>query len=186
MLGVPLEPGQVASLIQTTLVPVIMISAVGLIALVVQNRHMVVLERTFRVNARRLQLWEQLRELKADTHPLRYEWLRGQYEIQDALLSRWLQRGVFTRNALVGAFLGVFLFGLTSLDLVLDVLLGLRGNWDLVAVGFFIAGILSFLVCFGFVLVDVYQALQITRYENSLVSDLMEKLERADTERRAA
>jgi len=57
-----MEPGQVSALIQTTLVPVVMISAVGLVALVVQNRHAVVLERTYRINARRLELLEELRE----------------------------------------------------------------------------------------------------------------------------
>jgi len=57
-----MEPGQVSALIQTTLVPVVMISAVGLVALVVQNRHAVVLERAYRINARWLELLEELRE----------------------------------------------------------------------------------------------------------------------------
>ena len=171
----PVEPGQVAALIQTTLVPVVMISAVGLVALVVQNRHAVVLERAYRINARRLELAEELREI-SDPSSKRVEWLHGQWEIQDALLGRWLDRGTYTRNALVGAFLGVLLFGLTSFDLVVATLLGIRGGWEIVGIILFLAGILAFVTCFAFVLVDVYQGLQITRFETSLVNRLVEEL----------
>ena len=180
MPAVPVEPGQVAALIQTTLVPVVMISAVGLVALVVQNRHAVVLERAYRINARRLELAEELREI-SDPSSKRVEWLQGQWEIQDALLGRWLDRGTYTRNALVGAFLGVLLFGLTSFDLVVTTLLGLRGAWEVVAIVLFLGGILAFVTCFAFVLVDVYQGLQITRFETALVNRLVEELRRGGT-----
>ncbi len=170
------EPSQVAGLIQTTLVPVIMISAVGLVALVVQNRHAVVLDRTLRINSRRLELLEELKEAEGTTPSPRVVWLRGELQIQEALLGSWLKRGTYTRDALVGAFLGVFLFGLTSLSLVLGVLLGLAGGYGALTLGFFIAGIISFLSCFLFALVDVYQGLQITRLNTRLVNQLMSEL----------
>jgi hypothetical protein len=178
-----MEPSQVASLIQTTLVPVIMISAVGLVALVVQNRHAVVLERTFRINARRLELWEELRELDATSPTARVRWLRGQLDIQEHLLGRWLSRGTYTRNALVGAFLGVTLFGLTSFDLVINVLLGLSGAWAQLTVALFLAGIVSFISCFIYALLDVYQGLWITRMDTRMVNDLMLQLGRGEGER---
>jgi len=184
--AVPFEPSQVAALIQTTLVPVIMISAVGLVALVVQNRHALVLERTYRINLRRLDLWEALQQLEDSENPARVRWLRTQFEIQEALLDRWLQRGIFTRNSLVFAFLGVFFFGLTVLDLVINVLMGLTGNWDLVTVGFYIAGIVAFLLCFTFALLDVYQGMWITRTETALVSRLLEEHRVPEGRERAA
>lgn len=172
----PMESSQVAALIQMTLVPVIMISAVGLVALVVQNRHAVVLERTFRINARRLDLWEELRELETTPSTARERWLRGQLDIQEHLLGLWLRRGTYTRNALVGAFLGVTLFGLTSLDLVINVLMGLSGPFAQLTVAFFLAGIVAFISCFLYALMDVYQGLWITRVDTKLVNDLIIRL----------
>jgi hypothetical protein len=181
--AIPAEPSQVATLIQMTLVPVVMISAVGLVALVVQNRHAVVLERAYRINTRRLELLEELREMD-DLSSKRAAWLQGQREIQEALLGRWLDRGTYTRNALVGAFLGVLLFGLTSFYLVVTTLLGASGAWESIGIVLFLAGILAFVACFAFVLVDVYRGLQITRFETSLVDQLMEDLRLGSAEER--
>ncbi len=176
MAVIPLEPGQVAALIQTTLVPVIMISAVGLIALVMQNRHAVVLDRTYRINFRRMELTEELHEVGESMPAGRLRWVQGQLEIQNALLDRWLQRGVYTRNSLVFAFLGVSLFGATSLSLVFNVLFELTGGYSALTVALFIAGIVAFMACFLFALIDVYQGLQITRFDTRMASHLMEEL----------
>ena len=173
---IQLEPGQVSALIETTLVPVIMISAVGLIALVMQNRHSVVLDRTYRINVRRMELWEELHEVGESMPPTRVRWLQGQLDIQNALLDRWLRRGIYTRNSLVFAFLGVFLFGLTSLSLVFNVVLRLTGGYAGLTVALFIVGILAFLTCFLFALIDVYQALQITRFDTKLTNQLIAEL----------
>lgn len=186
MPGVPMEPGEVAALIQMTLAPVVMISAVGLIALVVQNRHAVVLERTYRINIRRLELAEALRERDATGFPGREEWLRGQQQIHEALLGRWLARGTYTRNSLVAASLGVVLFGLTSFDLVINALFAMTGAWELVTVALFLLGIVAFVICFGFMLVDVYQGLQITRLETRLVNRLIEEIWETSEGERAA
>lgn len=175
MPGVPAEPGQVASLIQMTLVPVVMISAVGLITLVVQNRHAVVLDRTFRINSRRLELTHEIHELEG-TQSHKVARLKAQLEVQDALLRRWLARGTYTRNALVSAFLGVLLFGVTSFGLVTSALFGLIGSWETVEVVLFLAGILAFIACFVFALIDVYQGLWITRFETGLVNDLIDRI----------
>ncbi len=183
---IPLESTEVAVLIQTTLVPVIMISAVGLIALVMQNRYAVVLERTYRINLRRLELTEELHEVGRAVPPPRIRWLEGQLEMQDALLGRWLIRGVYTRNSLIFAFLGVFLFGLTSLSLVFNVLFGLSGGYNALTVALFIGGIVAFLFCFLFALIDVYQGLQITRVDTRMASLLMAELremERGESDR---
>jgi hypothetical protein len=177
---VPLEPAQVAALIQTTLVPVIMISAVGLIALVMQNRYSVVLERTYRINLRRLELTEELHEVGRAVPPARIRWLEGQLEMQDALLDRWLRRGVYTRNSLIFAFLGVSLFGFTSLSLVFNVLFGLVGGYNALTVALFIGGIVAFLFCFLFALIDVYQGLQITRFDTRMAGRLMAELREAE------
>jgi len=180
MAAISLEPAQVAALIQTTLVPVIMISAVGLIALVMQNRHAVVLERSYRINLRRMELTEELAEVGHELPLARRRWLEGQLEMQNALLNRWLSRGIYTRNSLIFAFLGVLLFGLTSLSLVFTVLLGLKGGYNILTLALFIGGVISFLFCFLFALIDVYQALQITRFDTSMAERLMAELRREE------
>lgn len=177
---IPLEPGQVAALIQTTLIPVIMISAVGLIALVMQNRYAVVLDRTNRINLRRMELTEELHEVGEACPPSRIRWLEGQLEIQNTVLNRWLARGVYTRNSLIFAFLGVFLFGLTSISLVFNVLFRLTGGYAALTIALFIAGMVSFLFCFLFALIDVYQGLQITRSETGMADRLMAELRRME------
>ncbi len=177
---IPLEPGEVAALIQTTLIPVIMISAVGLIALVMQNRHAVVLERTYRINLRRLELTEELHEVGEAMPPARTRWLEGQLEMQNALLDRWLRRGTYTRNSLICAFLGVSLFGATCLSLVFNVLFRLTGGYSALTVALFIAGIIAFLFCFLFALIDVYQGLQITRFDTAMANRLMAEMREAE------
>ncbi len=179
MSAIALEPGAVASLIQTTLIPVVLISAVGLIALVMQNRHAVVLDRTFRANARRLELVEELHEVGGSMPAARRCWLEGQLAMQNALLDRWLRRGFYTRNSLVFAFLGVSLFGATCLSIVFNVLLQLTGGYVALTIALFIAGIVSFLFCFVFALFDVYQGLQITRFDTEMSDQLIRELREA-------
>ncbi len=171
---IPETTAQVAALIQMTLVPVIMISAVGLICLVVQNRHGLVVDRIYRLNRERLRLRDQMAESRDEARAADL----GRQLAQVSQMSHlWLQRGSNTRNALGAAFLGILLFGLTSLWLVLGALLGAPGPWHAFAVVLFVAGIGAFLASFAFVLVDLQQSLTLSRLDTEYVD---RELARAD------
>ncbi len=166
------ETGQeVAGLIQMTLVPVIMINAIKLISLFIQSRHSLAVERVYKINRERTRLHGILLERGADDPRRRL--VSRQLAEAGRLAHLWMRRGYLTRNALAAAFLGISLFALTSLWLVSMALLSVRGLPNLFGVATFVAGMLSFLASFWFILKDLHQSLSLTSLDTELTDRLL-------------
>lgn len=160
---IPQTGAEIAALIQMALVPVIMINAIGLICLVIQNRHAAVVDRIYRLNRERVRLHDIAGDRPGDAR--RQAGLARQIAELSEMTHLWVRRGHYTRNALAAAFLGITLFGLTSLWLVGAALLGSASSLNFVGVALFVTGMLSFLAAFWFILNDLLQSLSLSRLD---------------------
>lgn len=160
-----MELPQVTQLIQATLVPVIMISAEGLVSLVVQQRYGRLIDRLRALNYERLRLRESMAQpAQATSH------VRRRMAEDEVLVRLLLRRARLAQKALFAAFLGMALFVATSLSLIIETLLSAHGAPTVLPLVLFTAGLCAFLAGFAYILLEVLQSLQASRREFAIVT----------------
>jgi hypothetical protein len=132
------ESTDLLSLLQTTFVPVLMISGIGLFTLIVQTRYGRVVDRIRAINVERLELMKAMAMKKiSDTDMV---WNENRMEDLEGQMSILLKRGKLLKNALQFMFVSVFTSIISSLLLFIQSMVGTSMTLPIIA--FFTAGMI--------------------------------------------
>ena len=140
-----MELEQLLSFFQATLVPVVMISGIGLVTLIIQTRYSRVVDSSRRLNQERLQLIKKIAGLKTNRDKKLLKNRLDDIEIQIGIL---VKRGQVLKYSLFSTFLAIFDFILTSFLIIIQVFTNFM-IVDIIAITFIIG---MFLVLIGILL----------------------------------
>lgn len=131
-------------LIQLALIPAILISGAGLLALGIQNRYGRVIDR--------------IRVFGSEMHSLREKWQLEEIKSREKILQKQLdillKRGNYLKNSLFFIFLSILISLLTSIFSLFIAILKLE--YEMVGVGIFIIAIFSFFIGILFATIEIF------------------------------
>jgi hypothetical protein len=150
-----MQADQIISLLQVTLVPAVMISAVGLICLTIQTRYGRIIDRIRALNEEKRAIKTTLRNYSSSSSELNSQ--RKRLEFIETILEKLAKRGLYLKWALFLMLFSIFCFVATSFFILINAIGIIQGY---LVIGLFSIGMICVLV--GSALLSLEVALSYT------------------------
>lgn len=156
-----MQADQIISLLQVTLVPVVMISAVGLICLTIQTRYGRIIDRVRALNEERRAIKTTVGVYSAsNSSELRHQ--KERLEFIETILEKLAKRGLYLKWALFLMFSSTFCFVATSFLILISAFTITQGY---LVLGLFSIGMMFVLVGSALLILEVALSYTMTMME---------------------
>jgi hypothetical protein len=169
MVGFPMVDS-VAEVVSSTVAPIVLISAIGLLLLMEQNRYARIKDRAFTYIGKRNELRAMIRvmaqkdEKKDEEHQKRTDRLCHQLGHCETILAREMREALLIKNAMFAGLIAIVLVSITSILLLWSS--STSSDWlaDL-NLGVFALGLFSLLISVIFMAIDIWVSFATVREE---------------------